>query len=356
MDNRIEFENYLIPKIGVRAKKIRVGINRKQSIISPGNRSTICKLEASGKNGYLKKNSANPATASILRDIIEAVKTYEGTPVTYEELIFGDKDDYKDILKFVFDEISQTIVRSEIFDNDVIFYFKYNDTYREIRQVLKRISLFNSELSLLKYDMMKELYNDFLVRKNENEFFNDEEKKMYYLAKYKKCYENSMDYLWEKEQERFIKSFKLFFVTKHTLFGKKIMTIGKELTTWINNDLYKLMKEIEEEYKNEAVVNIGFKINETTKDVLDVIELNEKYHTDMSKMIYEEKNKDSMTDGKKLKKTNSNKIMNLILKELETKKSANLQIINVYDEFVNNLKSIQDESINIKKTGFGLGS
>lgn len=356
MDNRIEFENYLIPKIGVRAKKIREEYGWSQFKVSPANRSTLSKLEASGKKDFLKKSSANPATVSILKNIIEAVKLYGSIPITYEELIFGNEDEYKNILKFVFEEISLSIVSSEIIDDDVAFYFKYNDTYKEIRQILKRISLFNAELSLLEYDMMKDSFYDFPVRKNENEFFSSEEKKKYYLEKYKKCYENSMEYLWEKEKNRFIKSFKLFFITKNTLFEKKVITIGKELTTWINNDLYKLMEEIEEEYNNEVVVNIGFKINETTKDVLDVIELNQKYHTDMSKMIYEEKNKDLMFKGKKLNKTNINKIKNLISKELETKKSANLKIINVYDEFVNNLKNIQDESLNIKKTGFSLGN
>lgn len=352
---RIEFEKYLIPKIGQRAKEVRKYLGVRQEDIAEKNRSSVNKLEnKSGEEFVYKKNFKNPAQPAVLRALIKATDRPDKKKITSSELIFGNEEDYEDIINYVFNELALSIIEVKNDNEDCTFVYKYNTEYVEIRDTLKRISFFNAELSLLKYDMTKDSFYNFPLKIDamSEEFMTKEEKEKYYLEKYKNLYMNSIEFMLEKEKKEIIKNFKRFFITKNGMYRNKVLMIGKALTKWINEDLHELMLRIEKKYQEEIFINIGYKINKTTEDVLELILNRQDIIDSIGYKIY-----DSKKNGKKISTEEMDNKLNVsetedellqeLVEELSKSDHSYNKIINIYNDFVNELTEVQKEALNI---------
>lgn len=275
----IDLEKNLVATISERCKKLRESSTYRQDDIA--DKASISKIE----NGKYKRGE-NFITDTVLE---EYSTTFN---ISKEEIIFGKKDEFEELLLNFFFDLFRLISRRDLSkDGEKTKYYKegaFDDLDVEIQRAV--ISLANSfaDYNLQYYNFLKtdEGFMD-CVDKDLDQYFYVGEKSINFARDFRSKPINEDividqsdmgEKLWLICKEKFIRSFKATVVLN--LFDDfKYSSINSEVNKWIRGQFIQvIVPELVEKLKSNSILKIGYMVKNLIDEFLNE-DLSESFQT-----------------------------------------------------------------------------
>ena len=305
MTKEINIHFYMKRKISNRIKQKRKGKKLKQNEVYPDDRTYLPYIEniTSEKNREKTKNMLPDGVAYIISQSLD---------ISMKEIYFGKNKDIEKLVKYIFYKVAFNFNFKSFNSNSfkgTYIYPKHRSVTKDIMQISRFYSPLSNQVFSMKYgdliggvikrekkgtntkkiqkvdnkdifEYRDETINDLFEwsKKVESEHIQDQELKEMQIKKYLHEYKQAIDYLWKLEKEDIIYSFMKNFYNEYDSKEEINVDLNKinQLTSlWINTELRDLLKEIKDEYQNERILSMGFKVYDLN---IQKVELTQEKH------------------------------------------------------------------------------
>ncbi|WP_288396054.1 hypothetical protein [uncultured Vagococcus sp.] len=282
MSKEINVQEHMKTIISNRVKKIRSEKGLNQQDIYPDDRTYLSLIE--NINSDKNKDKADKMLPDGVADTISL-----GLGITKKELCFGNEKETEELVKFIFDEISNV----DFWD---VYERNKDIKFKEVNRLLLEISWFYSPLStsVLKVKHGRQFGFSEMKRDKNNVIVEESKLKQMYEEECSTNYKKAIKYIWETEKEDIIISFLEFFGIEESEdnFSFKFTKINKNTQTWIfgTKKTKKIREDLKEKgidkdfslidclettisrYKEDPILSIGYRVidlNKKRKGMLD---------------------------------------------------------------------------------------